>query len=361
MKKLFKYEINESIAAKAAMNCVHKRLFKEHYMGSPTPQEQEEDVYSDVLNKIINDGLDYWDVWEMAKQGKATKIELEISGVLLDLFETLMYNGYGEILSKVASGEIDKRELKRIIVDVLMEQDVDTFPRGESEYNSWVNEHNSEIVKRLEAKFNEEQEEDGINKGGMHNLVQDGHIMNTHSMNNELEPDFSDLEEQEAYNMNFRAIAELVADQIDRENPEAKGVYNNMDTIFAIVKEVWRNNYDDLYIYDFDEVQQDDCYKFFDKHYEEIKNEYLKREHNSIMDATHDDLFASEQEEMEVTDAKHALAQLAAELLHYDDGDLDELYYAISDIIDSEGYSPQPDEYEMWIEEHVNEIEDLMM
>ena len=159
MKKLFKYEINESIAAKAAMNCVHKRLFKELYMGSPTPQEQEENVYSDVLNKIINDGLDYWDVWAMAKQGKATKTELEISSVLLDLFETLMYNGYGEILSKVASGEIDKRELKRIIVDILMEQDVDTFPRGESEYNSWVNEHNSEIVKRLEAKFNEEQEE----------------------------------------------------------------------------------------------------------------------------------------------------------------------------------------------------------
>ena len=68
-----------------------------------------------------------------------------------------------------------------------------------------------------------------------------------------------------------------------------------------------------------------------------------------------------EQEEMEVTDAKHTLTQLAADLLHYEDGDLDELYYAISDIINSEGYSPQPDEYEMWIEEHVNEIEDLIM
>jgi hypothetical protein len=64
---------------------------------------------------------------------------------------------------------------------------------------------------------------------------------------------------------------------------------------------------------------------------------------------------------MEVTDAKQALTQLAADLLHYEDGDLDEVYYAISDIIDSEGYCPQPDEYEMWIEEHVNEIEDLIM
>lgn len=100
---------------------------------------------------------------------------------------------------------------------------------------------------------------------------------------------FTDLEEQEAYYENFRVIAELVADQIDREN--GKGIDNNMDTLFAIVREVWNNNPDDLYIYDFDDVQEDDCYKFFDKHYEEIKNEYLKREHNNIMDATHDDLF----------------------------------------------------------------------
>jgi hypothetical protein len=75
----------------------------------------------------------------------------------------------------------------------------------------------------------------------------------------------------------------------------------------------------------------------------------------------HPEFDFSEQEEMEVTDAKHALAQLAAELLHYEDGDLDEVYYAISDIIDSEGYCPEPDEYEMWIEEHVIEIEDLIM
>jgi hypothetical protein len=47
-----------------------------------------------------------------------------------------------------------------------------------------------------------------------------------------------------------------------------------------------------LYIWDFDDVQENDCYKFFDKYYETIKNEYLKREHNNIMAATHDDLFA---------------------------------------------------------------------
>ena len=73
------------------------------------------------------------------------------------------------------------------------------------------------------------------------------------------------MEEQEAYYENFRAIAELVADQIDREN--GKDIDNNMDTIFDIVREVWNNNPDDLYIWDFDDVQEDACYKFFDKYY----------------------------------------------------------------------------------------------
>lgn len=64
-----------------------------------------------------------------------------------------------------------------------------------------------------------------------------------------------------------------------------------MDTIFDIVKEVWRNNYDDLYIYDYDEVDEDACMDFFDNHYEEIKNKYFEKEKDNIMAATHDDLF----------------------------------------------------------------------
>lgn len=107
-------------------------------------------------------------------------------------------------------------------------------------------------------------------------------------------------------------------------------------------------------------VNNNVCYAWVKKHAEEI----IKALENGSLENSyegHPEFDFSEQEEMEVTDAKHALAQLAAELLRYDDGDLDELYYAISDIIDSEGYCPQSDEYEMWIEEHVNEIEDLIM
>ena len=61
MKNLFKYEINESIAAKAAMNCVHKRLFKELYMGRPTPQKEV--VYGDY---------DPYE-WEMDAYGNGSK------------------------------------------------------------------------------------------------------------------------------------------------------------------------------------------------------------------------------------------------------------------------------------------------
>ena len=134
------------------------------------------------------------------------------------------------------------------------------------EINDWISEHDNDFRRVLFGSTQEQEE---------------------NSLDTEY---FSDLEEQEAYYENFRAIAELVATQIDRENGDDIG--NNMNTLFEIVREVWNNNPDDLYIWDFDDVQENDCYKFFDKYYETIKNEYLKREHNNIMAATHDDLFA---------------------------------------------------------------------
>jgi hypothetical protein len=123
-------------------------------------EESEETEFSEALNQIIDNSLGFWDAWEMSKRGQATKKEVEIAGVLLDLFEILMYEGYGEILNKVSSGEIDKRELKRIIVDILLNQDVDTYPRGESQRHSWVRKHNEEIIRRLEDKFRTEEQEE---------------------------------------------------------------------------------------------------------------------------------------------------------------------------------------------------------
>lgn len=235
----------------------------------------------------------------------------------------------------------------RLILNMLMKRGDITkndIPRVQEQIKSmldanglWIGDDDHEAERFIEMYWdNQEQEEDGINKGGMHNLVQVGHIMNTPSLLDKLDTEyFSDLEEQEAYYENFRAIAELVADQIDREN--GKDIDNNMDTLFEIVREVWNNNPDDLYIWDFDDVQEDACYKFFDKYYETIKNEYLKREHNNIMAATHDDLFASEQEE-DFDDAEDFISNvvnLMEDEGMINDSQWDEAYYTVEEMVQS--------------------------
>lgn len=152
-----------------------------------------------------------------------------------------------------------------------------------NEEGMWIGDDDAE-AERFVSFFGDEIAEEAM-QSAIHN--QQSQEQEENSLDTEY---FSDLEEQEAYYENFRAIAELVANQIDKEN--GNDIDNNMDTLFEIVREVWNNNPDDLYIWDFDDVQEDACYKFFDKYYEIIKNEYLKREHNNIMAATHDDLFA---------------------------------------------------------------------
>ena len=55
MKKLFKYELNESIAAKATMNCVHKRLFKENYRGRHMMPEMEQNDIKQALTQYLDE------------------------------------------------------------------------------------------------------------------------------------------------------------------------------------------------------------------------------------------------------------------------------------------------------------------
>lgn len=322
-----------------------------------TEEDGEENVYSDILNKIINDGLDYWDVWEMAKQGKATKTELEISSVLLDLFETLMYNGDGQILSKVASGEIDKRELKRIIVDVLMEQGVDTFPSGESEYNSWVDEHNSEIVKRLEAKFNEEQEE---------------------------HPEDADRLQSQLANAWDEGINDDVFDPYDNKFDKT---YD--DVVWKLISAVWHYfeaeaDVDGFNIFECTENQigkaieqildkHDDmpssrdfkkCYAWVKKHAEEI----IKILETGSLENTyegHPEFDFNEQEEMPQMERRDMILALSEYMSESwidtgDDGDLDDIYYAIADILDETGDYPASTSWEdckPWCRKYYKQVE----
>jgi hypothetical protein len=367
MKKLFKYEINESIAAKAAMNCVHKRLFKELYaFGAPMPQEEvtrgeydpyewefddygNEDKRQLVIQALVQAGLIQSEQEGVQLNNKIQQIMdktgftvsneqdamkfvkaygQQIVGDAQEQEETDYTNDdipsyhfsyqnsflvwamrhvipYLKEMSKVCA-QADPTELKHAVMKVLKEEGRFGAPESEGGCEDWAETKRWKVEEFLGGET-QEQEEDGINKGGMHNLVQVGHIMNTPSMHDTYDSEwFSDLEEQEAYYENFRVIAELVADQIDREN--GKAIENNMDTLFEIVKEVWKNNSNDLYIYD--DVDEYECQEFFDKHYEEIKNEYMKREHDNIMAATHDDLFASENEEEDYSNDSHGIEMI---------------------------------------------------
>ena len=204
-----------------------------------------------------------------------------------------------------------------------------------NEEGMWIGDDDHE-AERFVSFFGEEIAEEAM-KSAIHNQ------QSQEQEENSLDAEFSDLEEQEAYFENFRAIAELVADQIDRET--GKGIDNNMDTLFAIVREVWNNNPDDLYIWDFDDVQEDDCYKFFDKYYETIKNEYLKREHNNLMDATHDDLFGQDTKKIKQKSRSRIVNALVKQLQSYglsmtDKTDIQKAAQKVNEILDETGDYP---------------------
>ena len=385
------------------------------YYNEPNPEsyhsdEDEENVYSDVLNKIINDGLGYWDVWEMAKQGKATKTELEISSVLLDLFETLMYNGDGQILSKVASGEIDKRELKRIIVDVLMEQDVDTFPKGESEYNSWVNEHNSEIVKRLEAKFNEEEEEDTLNayysqdepdyENDHHgiwliiNLMRKKGMLRAKGIEGR-----DDVDDGHAINAAYDLIEQKLNDEgmwIGDDDHEAErfvSFFGEEIAEEAMKSAIHNQKVDDMEgsrkeYYSQDEPDYDDdshgirlILNMLMKRGDITKNDVprVQNQIKSMLDAEGmwigddeseaerfiemiwDNQEQEEMPQMERHDMILALSEYMSESwIATDDGDLDDIYYAIADILDETGDYPQSTDWKdckPWCQKYYQEVE----
>lgn len=208
MKKIFKYEINESVAAKAAMNCVHKRLFKELYMGRPAAQEE-----------VVRGDYDPYE-WEMDDYGNANKRELVIQALiqanlihseqeglplnnkiqqLLDKTNFSVSNAqdamkfvkaYGQqivgkpqeqeqeeltveqeemevtdakqTLTQIAASELyyedgDLDSLYQIISDILSQSG--DIPMDEDDCYDWVDEHKDEIEEQLYSNSPQEQEE----------------------------------------------------------------------------------------------------------------------------------------------------------------------------------------------------------
>lgn len=201
MKKIFKYEMNESVAAKAAMNCVHKRLFKELYMGRPAAQEQ-----------VVRGDYDPYE-WEMDDYGNTNKRELVIQALIqanlihseqeglplnnkiqqiLDKTNFSISNAqdamkfvkaYGQqivgkpqeqeqeemevtdakqTLTQIAASELyyedgDLDSLYQIISDILSQSG--DIPMDEDDCYDWVDEHKDEIEEQLYSNPPQEQEE----------------------------------------------------------------------------------------------------------------------------------------------------------------------------------------------------------
>ena len=246
MKNLYKYELNESIAANATMNCLKNRNNPKQLNEAWEDDEDDyvpyenkfDETHNDIVDNLLSAVEHYFDT------------EDDVNGFY-------HYNYTEDQLGKAIEKVLDK---------------YGDFPSSNN-FNkcyAWTKKHAEELMNILETGSLEntyeghpefdfsEQEEDGINKGGMHNLVQYGHIMNTPSMH---------------------------------------------------------DTYDS---------------------------------------------------EMEQNDIKQALTQYLSEVWidTTEDGDLDELYYAVSDYLDSTGDYPASAEWEdckPWCEEHYQDIENLFL
>lgn len=206
MKKIFKYEINESVAAKAAMNCVHKRLFKEFYLGHPTPQEQvmngeydldewENDAYGNgakrelVIQALIQANLIHSEEEGLPLNSKIQQIMNEKGITVSDAKSAAQFvKDYGQqivgktqeqeeltveqeemevtdakqTLTQIAASELyyedgDLDSLYQIISDILSQSG--DIPMDEDDCYDWVDEHKDEIEEQLYSNPPQEQEE----------------------------------------------------------------------------------------------------------------------------------------------------------------------------------------------------------
>lgn len=341
MKKetIFRHELNESVQAKAAMNCLKNRNNKQVVAN----QEQEEDYTND---EIPSPNFSYrmsFMVWAMR----------EIIPYLKEI-------------SQVCA-QADPTELKHAVMKILKTRDTG-IPETHHSCKQWAKENYDWVEMELNGEYDAYQKK--WSKPFNIPSEQEEH------------PEDADRLQTQLANAWDEGMEDDEDDYVPYNNTFDETHHDIVENLISVVEHYF-NTDDDVngfYLYNYTEDQLgkavekvldkygdfpssndfNKCYAWAKKHIEEI---IKVLETGSLENSYegHPEFNFSEQEEMEVTDAKLALAQLAADLLHYDDGDLDELYYVISDIIDSEGYCPQTDEYEMWIEEHVNEIEDLIM
>lgn len=347
MKKIYAHELNEAKAAKATAKCFIKR--------QRLTEGNIAEVYPETRWKEGQERLAGPNGMSKTERSLLIKLEEQIPALV------------EKAMLKVQDHE-DPQSIKKLILDMIVKKFVSKM--AEKVGSSWkefsmgfkkelknmvidsINQHNSSKEEQEEIGATgqpQEMEEDGVNKNGMHNLVQVDRIMNTTAK--------YESDEEERYNQAFRVIAELIADQLDREFPD-DGIPTEMDILFDVIKEYESASNDNVLL----DTDEEWCEIWAEEHYEDIKQLYLDKANNYIMDAAHGDLFAQEQEEDTVVTArfyknrfKVAISPTVVKELKIDaEDDISDiesdprgaaiLTYYIERLIEDSGYEPTPSE-----------------
>lgn len=307
MKKetIFRHELNESIQADAAMSCLKNRN-KQMNEAAPLVAgvvRLAMPLLKPVIKKVVANLV--------SKMGAKM-----ITGSRL----------ISSVMSKLNSGTIAK----------VAQKIGQTWTEVPEELKQEIWSFAAQTLKEYLSKEkiqSQEQEEDGINKGGMHNLVQVGHIMNTPSEFDE-DDDFDWVYDAacDIINTKFtgKSLVEIAPDQVK-------------DDIRAMIMKKYKISP-----------------KNAEEHHAWVRNIELAFDY-----ATNYEFENQEQEElpsMERKDMILALAEYMAEswIDTGDDGDLDDIYYAIVDILDKTGDYPASTDWEdckPWCQKHYKEVE----
>jgi hypothetical protein len=374
MKNLFKYEINESIAAKAAMNCLKNRnthKIQEQEEGTDDKETFAHKLVKKFKNKMTPDYAKRPEMFMMLKLQKAIKKPLmslskeeyqawakaicnaceSVFGSAQEQEETDYTNDeipspnfsyrmsfmvwamrniipYLKETSQVCA-QADPTELKHAVMKILKTRDTGT-PETPRSCKEWAKENYDWVEMELNGEYDDYQKK--------------------WSKPFNITPSITS-EQEEMPEMERDDIKHVLTQYLDECWIDASEDGDLEDLYYAV-----SDYLDSTGDYPASTSWQD-CKPWCQKHYQEIENLFLGGS------------FYQEQEEMpkmEQNDIKQALTQYLDEVWidASEDGDLEDLYYAVSDYLDSTGDYPASAEWEdckPWCQKHYQEIENLFL
>ena len=397
MKKLFKYEINESIAAQATMNCLKNRnthKIQEQEEGADDKETFALKLVKKFKNKMTPDYAKRPEMFMMLKLQKALKKPL----MSLSKEE---YHAWAKAICnacEIVFGSAQEQEEGAERSVITNEDVLDWY--DEIEQLDPVKKPILDIVRRrLDADFIEWLQDNNVRTlddmlhltgwWGCGKFIK-GYDYKPRTQEQEEHPEDADRLQSQLANAWDEGMEDDEDDYVPYENKFDETHHDIVDTILEEVYKYFQFEGDvegfNLTEYTeeqigkaleqiFDKtndfpssVSNNVCYAWVKKHAEEImkilETGSLKNTYEE-----HPEFDFSEQEElpeMEKNDIKHALTQYLDEswIDASEDGDLEELYYAVSDYLDSTGDYPASADWEdckPWCEKHYQDIETLFL